>query len=365
MNDIAFIIRSDDFEDESLSSTINTIAAILYYSTAISIIIFNRNNNSEIINLISSCEKKWPDNILIIYTEDSVGYDECLDISLKYSESYCYVHVIEPLYYLSPDFFDGLAFISGKCDIDRYKYIKDKYSYISLSMEKQAFPFEQINEMPLLSDYRNNAGSVDPYYFFQDIYVASKIREAGITHVFDIGSRLDGYISHLLAMNIDVTMIDIRPLSVKIDNLSFMEGDATNLSNIRSGSIPILSCLHALEHFGLGRYGDTIDPDGWCKALAAYKRIIALDGHLFLSVPVGRRETLVFNAHRIFDPITIVSNLLPTFSLIEFTLFHDCQKSTFDFSRCSHDTDIFSIFKDISCNLLGDNDCGIFIMKKA
>lgn len=364
MNDLSFIIQSDDIRPDRLYNTIDIISSILDYSTAINIIILNKCIDPGHIKELTSREERWPDNILIINTDNNVGSEESIDICLEYVNSYCYIPVKEPIDLLCPELFDKLIPCTETCNNDRYKYIKDKYTYISLSVGDQAFPYDQSVEMPFLYDYRNNAGSVDPHYFFQDIYVASKVREMGITHIFDIGSRLDGYISHLLSMDISVTMIDIRPLPVKINNLAFMEGDATNLSNIKPGTITILSCLHALEHFGLGRYGDTIDPDGWRKALIAYKRIVALNGYLFISVPVGKLETLVFNAHRIFNPLTIVSNLVPTFSLMEFTLFHDCQRTTFDFSRASSTEDMSGIFNDISSNLLGNNDCGIFVFKK-
>jgi hypothetical protein len=65
-----------------------------------------------------------------------------------------------------------------------------------------------------------------------------------------------------------------------------------------------LSCLHAAEHFGLGRYTDPIDPDACFKAMAAIQRVLRPGGHLYFSVPVGA-ERLEFNAQRVFDPVTV------------------------------------------------------------
>ena len=160
-------------------------------------------------------------------------------------------------------------------------------------------------------------------------------------------------------------MIDIRPLPESIHNLNFIKGDATSLQGIRSGSISALSCLHALEHFGLGRYGDPLDHDGWRKALYAFKRVVATDGYLYLSVPVGKNETVMFNAHRIFNPLTIIFNLIPTFSLLEFTLLHHGQQSCFDFSCIQNKTELSKKIEEISSGMMGIFDCGIFIFKKS
>jgi hypothetical protein len=66
-----------------------------------------------------------------------------------------------------------------------------------------------------------------------------------------------------------------------------------------------VSSLHALEHFGLGRYGDPLDLGGWEKGLASLSRLLRKDGYLYLSVPVGL-PCIEFNAQRIFAPSEIV-----------------------------------------------------------
>jgi hypothetical protein len=74
-----------------------------------------------------------------------------------------------------------------------------------------------------------------------------------------------------------------------------------------------------LEHVGLGRYGDPLDPDGSIKASHELIRVLAPRGQLLLGVPIGR-ERVAYNAHRIFCPRTILvwfSELLLTeFSVV-------------------------------------------------
>ncbi|WP_235852458.1 DUF268 domain-containing protein [Helicobacter vulpis] len=74
-------------------------------------------------------------------------------------------------------------------------------------------------------------------------------------------------------------------------------------------SVESLSALCSVEHFGLGRYGDPIDPDGWRKALKSFQRVLKPGGKLYLSVPVGKENRVCFNAHRIFHPSTIIETL--------------------------------------------------------
>ena len=364
MYDISFIIPCDDSSTE-IDQTIKCLSTILEYSSAIEIIVINNSiNNCYISSQILEYEERYPENILIVNLDTGYETGSLMEIGLNYSDSFCYIFMDFPLDYICVDMFEKLQANRDICDLDRFKYIKDKYTYIALGSDQSSFRFEQNNEIQILTDYRADAGSIDRHYFFQDIYVANKILKHGHKHIYDIGSRVEGYISHLLAMDIGVTMIDIRPLSVNVDNLSFVEGNATNLSGLDAGIIPALSCLHALEHFGLGRYGDPIDFFGWRKALNAFKRVVALDGYLYLSVPIGKHETVMFNAHRIFHPKTILHNLSPTFTLLEFTLLHDGNRTTFDFSQSSSQDIYEEIFNEISNNLIGDYDCGIYVFQK-
>lgn len=169
--------------------------------------------------------------------------------------------------------------------------------------------FQILNEdMYLITyDYNSTAGIPHKYYFAQDIWAARKICRLKPEEHIDIGSRLDGFIGHLLAGLGKVKYIDIRPLPFDISGLEFIQGDATNLDNIADNSVESLSSLHAVEHFGLGRYGDLIDPNACFKAMNAFQRILKPGGHLYFAVPIGPKNKLCFNAHRIFNPNTIIS----------------------------------------------------------
>ena len=76
-------------------------------------------------------------------------------------------------------------------------------------------------------------------------------------------------------------------------------------SSLDPEPVESVSCLHTLEHLGLGRYGDPFDLDGWKKGIKNLAVITKPGGKLYLSVPVGN-ERIEFNAHRVFNPCTIV-----------------------------------------------------------
>ena len=172
---------------------------------------------------------------------------------------------------------------------------------------------------PIVTDRVASAGDTDGPYFTQDLWAARKIHAAAPARHVDIGSRIDGFIGHLLVFR-EVEVIDIRPLSSAVEGLTFRQEDATSLSSIPDRSIESLSSLHAVEHFGLGRYGDPLDPLACFTAMAALARVLAPGGTLYFSVPVGH-ERVEFNAHRILDPHRVIRSFgdldLVTFDLID------------------------------------------------
>ena len=169
------------------------------------------------------------------------------------------------------------------------------------------FPLNAADIYPALQDFDANAGEASGHYFFQDLWAARKIFERRPERHIDIGSRIDGFVAHLLTF-MPVTVIDVRPLTSSVVGLDFVHADATSLDGFSDRSVDSVSSLHAVEHFGLGRYGDPVDPDGWRKALLALQRVLRPGGRLYLSVPVGR-ERLCFNAHRIFSPMRVLDTV--------------------------------------------------------
>jgi len=158
---------------------------------------------------------------------------------------------------------------------------------------------------PIFDERFEAAGSARGQYFHQDLWAARLIYKRSPQDHIDIGSRIDGFIAHLLTFR-SVTIIDIRDMPHLVSGLSFVRDDATKLSGFGDNSIDSLSSLHVAEHFGLGRYSDPVDPEATFLFMQSLQRVLRPGGRLYFSVPIGR-ERVEFNAHRIFDVKTILS----------------------------------------------------------
>jgi len=170
---------------------------------------------------------------------------------------------------------------------------------------------------PCLSD-RLAQTPFDPHYFYQAAWLARRIREVSAPWHIDVGSSV--MMVNVLSAITKTVFVDYRPLRVHLSHLHPIAGDITRLP-FADASIPSLSCLHVLEHVGLGRYGDPLDPQGSTKGASELQRVLKPGGQLYLSVPVGRAK-VCFNAHRVFAPGTIQS-FVPALRLQSFSLVDD------------------------------------------
>jgi hypothetical protein len=160
--------------------------------------------------------------------------------------------------------------------------------------------------MPCLHDRYEEGGTTKSEYFWQDLLVARWIFEAQPQRHVDVGSRVDGFVAHVASYR-EIEVFDVRPIRTRIPGVVFRQADLMETGPLTyvEGYCDSLSCLHALEHFGLGRYGDPIDSRGHERGIENMARLLSPGGRLYLSTPVGI-ERVEFNANRVFDPHTII-----------------------------------------------------------
>jgi SAM-dependent methyltransferase len=153
------------------------------------------------------------------------------------------------------------------------------------------------------------------FYFYQDTWAFHKIVQQKPDSHLDIGST--ALLVGCLAGVLPTISLDFRPLPVQLKGLRTMSGSITQLP-FADGSVESISSLCVIEHIGLGRYGDPLDPEGTQKAAQELSRVLAPGGNLYVSAPCGR-SYIAFNAHRSFDKEEFI-NFFPTLTLKEFAL---------------------------------------------
>ncbi|MFN9811666.1 MAG: DUF268 domain-containing protein [Deltaproteobacteria bacterium] len=179
-------------------------------------------------------------------------------------------------------------------------FLRSRRDYRSRTSE----PVPWLDTYPAFLDRRASAGTAKGHYFHQDLWAARKVHASRVEDHVDVGSRVDGFVAHCACFT-SVTYVDIRPLEARVPNLRSRVGSVVALP-FADRSVRSLSCLHVVEHVGLGRYGDPLDPEGASKAMRELARVLAPGGDLYFGVPVGR-ERVCFNAHRVFAPRTVVA----------------------------------------------------------
>lgn len=179
-----------------------------------------------------------------------------------------------------------------------------------------------ITLFPMGSDYvitgeRTAEGGVaSGHYFHQDLVVARDIFRSNPRRHIDVGSRVDGFVAHVAAFR-DIEVCDIRPITTPVEGITFHHLDLMSMGDEWFGAADSVSCLHALEHFGLGRYGDPIDFDGWRKGLDSLRALLEPGGTLYLSVPTGMHQRVEFNAHRIFSLHFLKQTISDDFDILQ------------------------------------------------
>jgi hypothetical protein len=173
---------------------------------------------------------------------------------------------------------------------------------------------------PILSEFKENAGTASGHYFHQDLLVAAKIYHASPARHIDVGSRIDGFVAHVASFR-KIEVIDVRDLpDVGHANISFLKMDMSGELH-SAGISDSISCLHAIEHFGLGRYGDPVDPLGYLKGFSNLVEMLQPGGVLYISFPIGQSNEIHFNAHRVFHPTDVFSWPIPVGSSLKLLSF--------------------------------------------
>lgn len=194
-------------------------------------------------------------------------------------------------------------------DLDQFKKGKDQHG------GEKGLEIKRL--VPLLDD-KTATTSFDSHYIYHPAWAARILNETKPGFHIDISSTLQ--FCSIVSAFIPVKFYDYRPAALYLSNLETGSIDLLALP-FEDNSILSVSCMHTVEHIGLGRYGDPIDYNGDIKAMAELSRVLAVGGSLLFVVPVGQPR-IEFNAHRIYNYNYIINNF-KSLKLLEFSLIGD------------------------------------------
>lgn len=183
-----------------------------------------------------------------------------------------------------------------------------------LALQADASEWRFGRSYPIFGEQNDEAGQASGHYFHQDLYVAQLIFQRAPRRHIDVGSSVYGFVSHVASFR-ELEVIDIRPVVSDAAGITFHHLDLMKLPEEWHGSADSVSCLHVLEHLGLGRYGDDVAADGWLLGLRSLHALLEENGTLYLAVPTGEDQRIEFNAHRVFSLPYLRRHLLEYFEI--------------------------------------------------
>lgn len=198
-----------------------------------------------------------------------------------------------------------------------YLFLRDYKKFNTILKDNNQNALLWNDRYPSLND-RTTTTSFDTHYVYHTAWAARVLSQIQPSKHIDISSSI--YFNAIVSAFIPIEFYDYRAVKINLTNLFPKEGDLLTLP-FSDQSIVSLSCMHVLEHIGLGRYGDSLDPEGDKKAILELKRILSPGGDLLIVVPVGQ-PTINFNAHRVYSYEQILC-LFHDLILLEFTLLTD------------------------------------------
>lgn len=197
-------------------------------------------------------------------------------------------------------------FFSYLGELNRFKNKSDK-----------RFTIKTKDIYPCLKD-KITSTPFDQHYTYHPAWAARILAKTTPEYHVDISSILS--FSTIVSAFVPVRFYDYRPAELNLNNLKSGFADLKKL-DFPDNSVPSLSCMHTIEHVGLGRYGDEIDPNGDLKSIGELKRVLQQDGDLLFVTPVGKPK-IEFNAHRIYSYEQVIEYFSPL-KLKEFSLIPD------------------------------------------
>jgi SAM-dependent methyltransferase len=201
---------------------------------------------------------------------------------------------------------DAAARLGFRSDFERFRASNAADGRFALRWE---------DRFPQFGD-RTDSVPFEPHYLYHPAWAARCLARIAPQRHVDISSYLP-FVTMVSAF-VPIDYYEFRP--TPLDDLSGLTSGQADLTALpfADDSVASLSCLHVIEHLGLGRYGDPIDAGADRRALAELRRVLAPGGNLLVAMPVGPAHVR-YNAHRVYS-VELVCDALAGLELVEFAL---------------------------------------------
>lgn len=151
---------------------------------------------------------------------------------------------------------------------------------------------------------KNNKEGYSPYNNEPCVNLLKAFNDFNLTDktIAVVGSETPWIEAMLINLNNKVTTIEYNVPTSNFDNLECK--DYFTFFEKNSNTYDAIVTYSSIEHSGLGRYGDPLDPFGDIKTMKAIYNNLKHNGILVWGAPVGK-DALVWNAHRIYGSIRL------------------------------------------------------------
>lgn len=148
--------------------------------------------------------------------------------------------------------------------------------------------------------YREDGIHPTGSYVLECVFAAEMLHKVRARRILDVGSYRLFTIGLCAAWETEVTVLEIREVP---DELCGSE--VRVVGDIKEISLPVrydaVVSLCALEHFGLGKYGEEFDINADRKAIGNIADSLVAGGHFIFTTTIGEKAIVWFNAHRVYS----------------------------------------------------------------
>lgn len=196
-----------------------------------------------------------------------------------------------------------------------FEFLSEYRKFKSRNDERLEMNFSEI--YPCLKD-KTETTPFDRHYVYHPAWAARILAQTKPEYHIDISSILS--FGSIVSAFIPIKFCDYRPADLELENYESGKADLKNL-DFPNESVPSLSCMHTIEHIGLGRYGDEIDPRGDITAINEIQRVVKKEGDILFVTPLGK-PMIQFNGQRVYSKEQIIEYFSQC-DLIEFSIIPD------------------------------------------